>query len=226
MNKYKYWYPSILTLLNLALGFIAILLNHPVYSLMLILIGCFLDVFDGILARFMKATSAFGKELDSLADIVTFGIAPAWLLYQQCLEHTLVNLLLVTLLPVFSAIRLAKFNNDASQETNVAGLPTPATGLFFASMPNLLQHTGIPSTYLIPFIPLFCILMVAPFRMFAFKAVKKGGLDTVFPMLFLVLILVASFFLSLLVIPVGVLLYITLSAFYHPLIRRIQKRSQ
>jgi CDP-diacylglycerol---serine O-phosphatidyltransferase len=225
MNRYKFWYPSTLTLLNLALGFVAILLNHPVYSLSLILIGCFLDVFDGILARLLKATSDFGKELDSLADIVTFGVAPAYLVYSHCLEHTVPNLLLVTLLPVFSAIRLAKFNNDASQHSNFAGLPTPVNGLFFASMPYLFQTTGITESYLVPFILLFCILMVSPLRMFAYKDVGKGGPDTVFPILFLVIVLFASFFLSLSVIPVGVLVYIILSVGYHFFVHRTTKNS-
>lgn len=215
----RYWYPSSLTLLNLVLGFVAILLNHPVYSLMLILIGCFLDIFDGILARLLKATSAFGKELDSLADIVTFGIAPAWLVYQHCLDHTILNLLLVTLLPVFSAIRLAKFNTDESQKVSFSGLPTPANGLFFASMPYLLNTINLRETFLIPAIILFCILMIAPIRMFSFKDVNKGGPDTVFPLLFLLLVLGASFFLSLLIIPVGVLLYIILCVFYHFLVK-------
>lgn len=223
MNRYKYWYPSSLTLLNLSLGFTAMLLNHPVYSLMLILIGCLLDIFDGIVARLMKATSAFGKELDSLADIVTFGVAPAWLVYQFCLEHTVLNALLVTLLPVFSAIRLAKFNNDESQKVHFSGLPTPANGLFFASMPYLYQNSTISEYYLIPVILLFCILMVSPLRMFSFKGVNKSGPDGFFPLLFLMLVLIASFFLSLLVIPAGVLLYILLSGFYHVRIKRAQK---
>ena len=222
MNRYKHWYPSSLTLLNLALGFVAILLDHPVYSLLLILIGCFLDVFDGILARLLKATSDFGKELDSLADIVTFGIAPAFLLYQHCLDHTVLNLVLVTLLPLFSAIRLAKFNNDASQKSNFAGLPTPANGLFFASIPYLAQTMEINP---IPFILVFSLLMVAPLRMFAFKDVGKGGPDTVFPFLFLVIVLAASFFLSLNVIPFGVLVYIILSVLYHFFLKRTQKKS-
>jgi CDP-diacylglycerol--serine O-phosphatidyltransferase len=225
MNRYKYWYPSTLTLLNLALGFVAILLNHPVYSLLLILIGCFLDVFDGILARLLKATSAFGKELDSLADIVTFGVAPAFLVYQHCLDHTVLNLLLVTLLPVFSAIRLAKFNNDGSQKSNFAGLPTPANGLFFASMPYLFQTTTITVAYLLPLILLFCILMVSPLRMFAFKDVGKGGPNTFFPLLFLVIVLIASFFLSLSVIPAGVIVYILLSVVYHLFVNRTQLKS-
>ena len=222
MKKYTYWYPSTLTLLNLALGFLAMTLNHPVYSLALILAGCFLDVFDGILARILHATSAFGKELDSLADIVTFGVAPAWLVYQLCMEHTTFNLLLVTLLPVFSAIRLAKFNNDDTQKTNFNGLPTPANGLFFASIPLLSQSMDLPSYALQSLILLFCLLMVAPLRMFAFKDIKKGGPDTFFPLLFLLLILIASFFLSLLVIPAGVLLYILLSVVYHWFLRKAQ----
>jgi CDP-diacylglycerol---serine O-phosphatidyltransferase len=225
MNRYKYWYPSTLTLLNLVLGFVAIVLDHPVYSLMLILIGCFLDVFDGIVARLLKATSAFGKELDSLADIVTFGVAPAWLVYQHCLDHSVQNLLLVAMIPVFSAIRLAKFNNDATQKSNFSGMPTPANGLFFASMPYLFEKTTMTEAHLIPLVMLFCFLLVSPLRMFAFKDVKKGGPDTVFPMIFLVLVLGASFFLSLLVIPAGVLLYILLSVIYHLYISRAQKHN-
>lgn len=223
MNRYKYWFPSTLTLLNLALGFVAILLNHPIYSLLLILIGCFLDIFDGMLARLLNATSTFGKELDSLADIVTFGVAPAWLVYQHCLDHTVLNLLLVILLPLFSAIRLAKFNTDESQKVNFSGLPTPANGLFFASMPYLFLTTNLNEIYLISAVILFCILMIAPIRMFSFKDVQKGGPDTVFPLLFLLLVLFGSFFLSLLIIPAGVLLYVILSVFYNFLVKRTSK---
>lgn len=222
---YRYWFPSTLTLLNLALGVTAIAVNHPICSLLLILIGCFLDVFDGIVARLLHATSAFGKELDSLADLVTFGVAPALLVYQNCLDHSMLNIAMVALLPVFSAIRLAKFNNDETQKTNFAGLPTPANGLFFASMPYLVQTTGISSSIVIPLILLFCFLMVSPLRMFAFKQIKKGGSDTLFPLLFLALVLTSSFFLSILVIPAGVLLYILLSAFYHLSLLRTKKRS-
>jgi len=225
MSKYNYWIPSTLTLLNLALGFTALLLNHPVYSLLFILVGCLFDIFDGILARMLKATSAFGKELDSLADIVTFGVAPAWLVYQHCLEHTVLNALLVTLLPIFSAIRLAKFNTDESQKTNFSGLPTPANGLFFASMPYLFITTSFSQVYLIPTLLFFCFLLVSPIRMFSFKDFKKGGPNTYFPLIFLILVVFGSFFLSLRIIPAGVLLYILLSVGYHWSIKATKKRN-
>lgn len=225
MNRYRYWLPSTLTLLNLALGVAAMALNHPVYSLLCIVIGCFFDVFDGILARLVKGESAFGKELDSLADIVTFGVAPAMLVYRNCMEYSILNIALVALLPVFSAIRLARFNNDASQKTNFSGLPTPANGLFFASMPFISETMNLSSTQLTVLILLFSFLMVSPIRMFAFKDFGKGGPDALFPLIFLVLLLVGSFFLSLWIVPAGVLAYILLSLLYHLSLRR-PKRQQ
>ena len=216
MKTIKHYIPSLFTLTNLVLGVLAVMVNHPVKSLIFILIACVFDIFDGIIARWLKATSNFGKELDSLADIVTFGVAPALLIYLNCFPSTLLYQLFVILIPVFSAIRLAKFNMDETQKSNFSGLPTPANGLFFASMPYLYQTDFMLKDWqLVVLIALFSLLMISPWRMFSFKNIGRGGIDTFIPLIFLVLILPAAFWLHLLVIPAGVVLYMLMSGIYH-----------
>lgn len=131
----KKYIPSLFTSLNLASGFIAILLNDPFISPLLILFGAFLDVFDGAIARKLNATSLFGAELDSLSDVVTFGIAPAFLYYNHILlghYNQFLSIAVVSILSIFGAIRLAKFNIDTEQSNNFKGMPIPSAGLFIA----------------------------------------------------------------------------------------------
>jgi len=129
-NKYI---PSSITALNLAAGVIAILLNDPLYSPLLIILGSILDVLDGAVARKLKATSPFGAELDSLSDIVTFGIAPAYLYYHHVLitDNIVFNIISICILVIFGGLRLAKFNIDTEQKSNFKGMPIPSVGLFF-----------------------------------------------------------------------------------------------
>lgn len=131
----KKWIPSIITISNLISGVLAMLLNEPNLSLILISSGAFFDVFDGIIARALKVQSEFGKQLDSFADLITFGIAPAFLVYNFCFSENSALRYLVILIPVFSAIRLVKFTISENQKTCFLGLPIPANGLFFASLP-------------------------------------------------------------------------------------------
>jgi CDP-diacylglycerol--serine O-phosphatidyltransferase len=115
-------------------------------SVFLILAGAFFDFFDGMSARALKAYSPIGKDLDSLADAITFGLAPGMIMYEllqnsiplQYLrnEYSLsqnIILFFSLLIPVFSALRLAKFNNDTRQTSSFIGLPTPANAIFISS---------------------------------------------------------------------------------------------
>ncbi|MFA5727726.1 MAG: CDP-alcohol phosphatidyltransferase family protein, partial [Saccharofermentanaceae bacterium] len=105
-------------------------------------------VFASLLARLLKAYSELGKQLDSLADLVSFGIAPGIIIFKMLSVHcagscSMFDNLHITpyialLIPVCSALRLAKFNIDLRQEVNFIGLPTPANALFFASIPLVL----------------------------------------------------------------------------------------
>jgi CDP-diacylglycerol--serine O-phosphatidyltransferase len=108
------------------------------------------DFLDGFIARLFKATSAMGKQLDSLADVVSFGVAPGMILYQILrisfakeaggLDVSLLALVPAFLLPCAAAWRLAKFNLDASQTYSFKGVPTPAAGLTVASFPLILHY--------------------------------------------------------------------------------------
>ncbi|MDR2627604.1 MAG: CDP-alcohol phosphatidyltransferase family protein [Dysgonamonadaceae bacterium] len=139
--------PNFITCLNLFAGCIACVLAFEgrfVYAFACILLAAVFDFFDGLAARFLKAYSPLGKELDSLADAVSFGVAPGFMVYAILLraagsvagvddDGLLLVPYIAFLLPVFSALRLAKFNIDERQTTSFIGLPTPANAIFWAS---------------------------------------------------------------------------------------------
>lgn len=143
--------PNTITLSNLLCGALSIYFLYVSDSVLLpsifILLGAIFDFFDGLSARLLKVTSAIGKELDSLADVVTFGLAPS-LITVEVLKYSLIAegySLFVTnilcLIPLFmalmSAYRLANFNVDERQSVNFIGLPTPANALLWLSLPVL-----------------------------------------------------------------------------------------
>ncbi len=126
--------PDTLTLMNLILGFGSILYSIEAdynKAALLILLAMMADAGDGFFARVLKKESRLGMELDSLADMVSFGIAPAILIYQHYLGFN--EAIAVVLIPICSAIRLARFN-ILEDKTTFTGLPTPAVGGFFASL--------------------------------------------------------------------------------------------
>ena len=147
--------PNIFTLLNLFSGFAAIVLaleskNYLIYSAVLIFAGMIFDFLDGFFARMLNKYSDLGKQLDSLADLVTFGVAPAMIVYQLLKISLKVKefsfdlpviqifiLLSPVLIVFFSALRLAKFNIDERQFDQFLGIPTPVSAFFFASLPLL-----------------------------------------------------------------------------------------
>jgi len=129
--------------------------------------ACVFDFLDGFVARLLKVSSPIGKELDSLADMVTFGVLPA-IYWFHSIDHPQLNYLAL-LIAVFSALRLAKFNIDERQVEGFIGVPTPANALFLITFPYLFANKTVPIEIAIPVILLFCWLMVSPFRLFALK---------------------------------------------------------
>jgi len=136
--------PNIITLLNLLSGCIAItmaFIGNFGSVIIWILIAAIFDFLDGMTARLLKAYSTLGKQLDSLADVVSFGVAPAAALFVIIRDYiTLPSFLdpisfyvpyIAFIIPMFAAYRLAKFNIDERQTTSFLGLPTPANGLFW-----------------------------------------------------------------------------------------------
>lgn len=207
--------PNFLTCCNIVCGVLAIV--FPKWGLILILIGASFDFLDGFAARLLKAYSNIGKDLDSLADMVTFGVAPAILLYQN-------NVILALALPVFSAIRLAKFNNDTRQTTSFLGLATPANGIFWAGIANLFFNQApisLNPLYLNFIVAVFCFLMISEIRMFSFKIKSKELKNIIFHLLFFVLITLSIivfliFKLNILFsLPIIIIIYIILSFIKH-----------
>ena len=137
MNLVKH-IPNMVTLGNLACGTLAIINifnDEPETAVYLVLLAAVLDFFDGFLARLLKVSGEFGKQLDSMADLVTFGVAPACLLYSLSYNIDGVYRYSFVLLAAFSAFRLAKYNLDTRQtSTSFIGVPTPVTGITVMSL--------------------------------------------------------------------------------------------
>lgn len=152
------------------------------YAFMFIILGAVFDFFDGMSARLLNVSSNIGKELDSLADVVTFGVAPSaiifWLLcivdYPEAIEPARDFLpILAFVIAAFSALRLAKFNLDTRQTTSFIGLPTPANALFWGalivSFNNELLDSELTLLLTIAGICISSWLLVCEVPMFALK---------------------------------------------------------
>lgn len=146
--------PNAVTCLNLFCGCLGIVfafqgkLEWASYS---ILIAAIFDFLDGMLARLLKAYSDIGKDLDSLADMVSFGVLPSVIVYQFFIQSSSTNSWMnfsAFLIAIFSALRLSKFNNDSRQSENFIGLPTPANAILIASLPFIAAQQSFISSYL------------------------------------------------------------------------------
>lgn len=146
-------------------------------ALLFIVIGAVFDFFDGMVARLLHVSSPIGKELDSLADDITFGFAPSAIVFEYLRPETELLPFIVFIMSAFSALRLAKFNLDERQALGFIGLPTPANALFWGSLiagagewmktapfvgPNL-------SLVILAGVFISCYLLVAEIPMFALK---------------------------------------------------------
>ena len=147
--------PNAITCGNLVSGCMSVLFiacGMPVKAAVMIFVAGLFDFFDGFAARMLHAKSPIGADLDSLADVVASGVAPGFIMYWLMVRATDlpdvrwmgISILpcLAFLLPVFSAIRLAKFNVDDTQKTSFRGLPAPGMAIFIASLPLALSQVG------------------------------------------------------------------------------------
>ena len=173
--------PDTITSMNLLCGSAGVIVafqGNPALAFYFMLAAAVCDFFDGFAARMLHACSPIGKELDSLADLVSFGLLPSVMLYRLISGAGLDVIAYVPLLlVVFSALRLAKFNIDDAQAENFIGLPTPANAMLIGSFVHYLVHT--PDSIMQPWIssPVFIIvgtivlsaLMVSRIPMFSMK---------------------------------------------------------
>ena len=188
--------PNAITCCNLISGCVAVILalgHSYTGALLAIIAGAVFDFFDGMAARLLHVSSPIGKELDSLADVVTFGVAPSMMLFRFISDLSYVSLMesvdkpgtstmgiwiiyvpfVVFLMAAFSALRLAKFNLDERQAMGFIGLPTPANALFWGSLivgwGNVLLQFPAIIPILIVLMLLSCYLLVSEIPMFALK---------------------------------------------------------
>jgi len=242
--------PNLFTLLNLLFGCLAIIVTLQngisiMYSAdgtqlvdmpekiwlasLFIGLAAIIDFLDGFVARLMKATSPIGKELDSLADVVSFGVAPGMILYQflrmsfmkeaNGLDVSIAWLLPAMLVPCAGAYRLARFNTDQSQEYGFKGIPIPAVGLLIASLPLIYWTSGsefiiahLLNRWVLYGIILFvCYGMVSRLPFMAFKF-KDFSMKNNLPKYLLVAVaIIAAILLKWLAVPIIFVFYIVLS---------------
>lgn len=227
--------PNTLTCLNLVCGCFSTMssLNgNLTFAAIWIVVAAIFDFCDGLSARLLKVTSAIGKELDSLSDVVSFGVAPTMIVYKwlticyfqlpPASQTHFVDMCayLVFLVPALSAVRLARFNIDTKQTENFIGMPTPANALFLGFIPAASEHVSILNNYwvVLVFAIFFAILLVSPINMISlkFKNFKLTGMNVARYLILLVGI-VLFFIFKLGAFPLIIFGYLLISIFYHTL---------
>ena len=219
--------PNMITCCNLISGCIATYYAFQadyLIALAFIIIGAVFDFFDGMTARLLGVSSPIGKELDSLADVVTFGFAPSamlfsWLSAQHI--HTVVVPFLAFIMAAFSALRLAKFNLDERQAMGFIGLPTPANALFWGALIWSIEfrswfepyHTSPYLIYIVlALMFLSCYLLVSEIPMFALKFKQWGWQGNEVRYIFIVTSALIIVWLGVLGIAFVIAWYVVLSA--------------
>lgn len=221
--------PNAITCLNLFAGCLALYFafnDNLIYTAYLVGIAAVFDFLDGMVARILHAYSEIGKQLDSLADMVSFGVVPGVVMFMLLskIGDSFIgipgNILPFAgfLITIFSALRLAKFNIDTRQTTSFIGLPTPACTIFVASLPLILEYGGMGTFELILnhfFLLLTTVilsyLLIAELPLFALKFTSLKWRDNSVRFIFLGLSLVLLALFKFAAIPMIIVLYVLLS---------------
>lgn len=227
--------PNTITCLNLVCGCFSIMssLNgNLTFAAVWIVFAAIFDFCDGLSARLLKVTSSIGKELDSLSDVVSFGVAPTMIVYKwlticyfqmpPAAQTPFVSYLayLVFLVPALSAVRLARFNLDTNQTDKFIGMPTPANALFLGFIPAASEHVAILHHYgvVLFFAVFFAFLLVSPITMLSlkFKDFKFTKMNIARYLILLVGVILFIVF-KLGAFPLIIFGYLLISIFYHTL---------
>ncbi len=196
--------PDSITSMNLLCGVLGVILTlggRPDLGFLMMILGAVFDFFDGFAARMLKASSGIGKELDSLADMVSFGVLPSVLLYVSGGTNVLFLKYFPIILAAFSALRLAKFNLDERQHSSFLGLPTPAAAMVCGALacyvflvPDSFLASWCGGPVFLPVLALaLSLLLVSEIPMFSMKfgAGKASRIDNIKRIIFLAVTLVA-----------------------------------
>lgn len=214
--------PNVITLVNLFSGCLAIIFlfqENNKNVMWCVAASLLADLLDGLVARMLHVTSKIGKELDSLADLTSFGVLPGFLVFHMLLPQG--NLAYVALLiPIFSALRLAKFNIDERQTHYFLGLPTPASTIFILGlyltysndaygMRLFLSHP----LFLLAIVILVCALLVSEIPLFSLKFSTLTWKENRIKIIFALLSLILCLFLSPIGFSMTIVLYVAISLF-------------
>ena len=222
--------PNTLTCGNLVSGCMSILFiayGMPVKAAIMIFVAGLFDFLDGFAARLLHAQSPIGADLDSLADVVASGVAPGFIMYWLMLRAAdlpdvrwlgiSVLPCLAFLLPVFSAIRLAKFNIDDTQKTSFRGLPAPGMAIFMASLPLALSQVGHLTDGALGYwaclgiTMVFSFMMVCNLRFFSFKMKSAKWKGNEVRWIFLLIAMVGFAAFRLVALPFIMMVYVLMS---------------
>ena len=225
--------PNAITCGNLVSGCLSILFvacGMPVKAGIMLFVAGLFDFFDGFAARLLHAHSPIGADLDSLADVVSSGVAPGFIMYWlmvHAFDLPSVTLLgvsvlpcLAFLLPVFSAIRLAKFNVDDTQKTSFRGLPAPGMALFVASLPlalgqvSYLTEGALGYWACLGITLIFSFMMVSRLRFFSFKMKSAKWKGNEVRWIFLLVAIVGFAIFRFVALPFIMMLYILMSILF------------
>lgn len=252
--KFRRNIPNLITCLNLFCGVLAVYFLYSgalLYAVLMTGMAAFFDFADGFVARLLHVKSDMGKQLDSLADVVSFGLVPGvavFVLLGMSLKAWDYGLpgftpFLGFVIPLFAAWRLAKFNIDPRQTQDFIGLPTPATGLLVMSLLPQISHFGLSpifpfNDYLFFFIVhpavlivltvTLCWLMVSEIRLFSLKFVAGGWKSNRLRWVFICVSLALGALFWFTAVPVIIFLYVIISLLFHhknTIVHEIQSRN-
>ena len=233
--SFKKHIPNIVTLGNLFCGTLATMFavgGHFEMTALFVVLGIFLDFFDGFFARILNVSGELGKQLDSLADMVTSGVVPGIVLFvllgnNQQIPYEIdsefkfsMGLPFLGLIITLSACyRLAKFNLDTRQSESFIGLPTPAMSLFIVSLPLVQMHSDIDfvkdlignNYFLIGITILFSFLMNSEFHLFSLKFKNYGVKENLFKYILILFSIILLITIEYLAVPVIIISYVILS---------------
>ena len=211
--------PNFLTCCNLVcgcLGIVFVLEGRDIPAAYLVWLAGIFDFFDGFAARMLGVTSTIGRELDSLADVVSFGVLPSVVMYKMISSSTDSSFIpyVAFSIAVFSALRLAIFNVDETQRDSFRGLNTPANTLFITALPLLYNEVGrwlYDTRVLVAITVVFSLLLVSRIEFFALKFRNFTWRDNKLRFTFLILAVLLLILFQIAAIPVIIILYIILS---------------
>ena len=225
-KRVKKHVPNAITCCNLFSGCVGIVFavqGDLITAAYAIFLAAIFDFFDGFAARVLQSFSGIGKDLDSLADVVSFGVLPSAILYQlfksgpQIPDISEFLNFSAFLIAVFSMLRLAKFNTDTRQAEIFIGLPTPANSILIASLPLIIDQHPAAARYILnpyalaAFVVVMCALLVAELPLISLKFKNKDSNKNIYRYLLLLFSAILILFFKFAAVPVIIFIYITLS---------------